>query len=467
MSSASALTSGVLLAGRYRLEEPLTNDADGPITLWKAHDDVLARPVALRVGSVDSPEARALLTGARGAAKLVHPSLTRVYDAGETEDFCYIVTELLTGETLEDRLALGPMDVVEAVELLAELADGIARAHAAGLYALRLAPRVVRFSAAGLPRLDTVPGAGTGDRPQALADDVRGLGEIGYAALTGRWPGPSSASTLPPAPRVDGEVCAVRQVRGGIPRELDDLIARAIGLQGPPITSAADFAAALEEVRSPVDPGTEEIVGALPDQGTRWLRSRGQRWSLAAAFIVLILGAVSLLRPGGSHYPQFTHRPSPTTHTPTPTPVTPVAWHPVSIREFDPYGDHTDPHVAEAPNAIDGNPDTAWHTQTFFSPDLGNIKPGVGLLVDLGQSRRVGVVEVQLVRAGATVELLASDTEPATDKDMRLVATVRDAAGTFAFHPRLAARYWLVWLTRLPPSGGGYASGIAELSFQS
>ncbi|ABK53917.1 hypothetical protein Acel_2145 [Acidothermus cellulolyticus 11B] len=473
MSSVSTLTAGTVLAGRYRLERPLdvapSHGATASHAVWSARDDLLARPVAVRIHRTGEYAGQASFGDVRGAARLVHPALLRIYDAGEGDDFGYLVTELPAGETLEDRLHAGPLDPAEAAALLLVLADGVARAHAAGFCRFSITPHTVRLLPTGQPRLDSVPVAETGD-PTGIADDVRALGWLGYAAATAKWPGPPRLSSLPPAPRVEGALCTVRQVRGGVPRNFDDIISRLIGLSGPPITSADELATQLEQQQRIEDvEETREFAPVPAAQRTRWVPGRGQRWSLAAALVLLIAGLIGLFRNNSGGYLQFPHHTGPAQQTVparSPSPA-PVVIHPASIEEFDPYGDHTDPHVKEAPAAIDGDPETAWHTQTFFSPAFGNIKPGVGLLVDLGASRHVATIDVRMLNAGATVALYASDTAPHTERDMQHIATSADAGLTVSFRPDQAHRYWLLWLTRLPPARGGYASGISEITFRS
>ena len=81
------------------------------------------------------------------------------------------------------------------------------------------------------------------------------------------------------------------------------------------------------------------------------------------------------------------------------------------VSDFDPVQDRgngtENPELA--PFAIDGNPATSWETLQYFNnPKLGLLKPGVGLVVDLGHVRQVGAVKVSLGGDGTTVELRAA-----------------------------------------------------------
>jgi hypothetical protein len=210
--------------------------------------------------------------------------------------------------------------------------------------------------------------------------------------------------------------------------------------------------------------------------GRSWLpRRRRTRLGLLAGAVVLCVAIGGLFWTGPTIYPHFTTHSGQNTTTPTDTAAAgataPHALRPRTISEFDPYGDHTDPHVGEAVFAIDTNPATAWHTQTFGSAALGNLKPGVGLLVDLGSAHAVSAVHLRLLGNGTTVALLESKgpQAPTSDKAMTTVATQVDAPSDVTLHPANApsARYWVVWLTKLPAAGDGFHGGVAEVTFES
>ena len=106
--------------------------------------------------------------------------------------------------------------------------------------------------------------------------------------------------------------------------------------------------------------------------------------------------------------------------------------------------------------AVDGQAATAWSTDRYRTADLGGLKPGVGLLLDLGAPTALSRVDVDLTAAGAGLEVRAGDRLGIDETSLPLVAR-DDAAREVA---RLVvpagtrARYWLVWLTRLPADDG-------------
>ncbi|MFG2002858.1 cellulose binding domain-containing protein [Spirillospora sp. NPDC048911] len=152
------LTPGQSLGGRYRLVVPL--GSGGMATVWRAHDTVLERAVAVKVphenGPADWPEesTRRLQQEAKAAARLAHPNITGVYDYGEEGDLPYVVMELLDGESLAARLEDGPLSWTEAAGIGAQLADALAAAHALGVVHRDVKPANVFLTPTGVKVLD-------------------------------------------------------------------------------------------------------------------------------------------------------------------------------------------------------------------------------------------------------------------------------------------------------------------------
>ncbi|MEV4542816.1 serine/threonine-protein kinase [Micromonospora echinaurantiaca] len=216
-----ALHPGRLLARRYRLLDQI--GAGGMSVIWRAHDEVLDRIVALKVLApslaADARFRDMVRTEARSAAQLVHPHVTSVHDYGETvapdgSITSFVVMELLTGEELELRLTEGPLPWPEAVELGAQVADALATAHRLGIVHRDITPANVMLTRTGAKVLDfgiaTRVGAPDEDEdgdtfgtpayvaperldgaPAQPATDVYSLGVLLYQALTGRVPYPA------------------------------------------------------------------------------------------------------------------------------------------------------------------------------------------------------------------------------------------------------------------------------------
>jgi hypothetical protein len=124
------------LAGRYRLAEPLGRGGMG--TVWRAHDDLLGRTVAVKELSLPrgiAPEHRATLREraireARVSARLKHGSIIRVHDVIAEDDRPWIVMELLTGRALDEA---GPLPPRRVAEIGVAVLDALGAAHAQGV----------------------------------------------------------------------------------------------------------------------------------------------------------------------------------------------------------------------------------------------------------------------------------------------------------------------------------------------
>lgn len=141
--SGHAYAPGELIAEKYRLVRLIAQGGMGSI--WIAHNLALDVQVALKLIRLDVKADGAderLLTEARAAARLKHPSILRVFDFGRTRSGDpFIVMEHLQGETLGDVLDRdGRLDAVTTVQLMLPIADGLIAAHAKGIMHRDLKP---------------------------------------------------------------------------------------------------------------------------------------------------------------------------------------------------------------------------------------------------------------------------------------------------------------------------------------
>jgi len=202
-------------------------------------------------------------------------------------------------------------------------------------------------------------------------------------------------------------------------------------------------------------------------------RRRGGGWLRVAAAIagvvVLVVAVVLAFNLG---------RGSDTSETPTaqqsqgPTKAPSRVLDIANVSDFDPEGNPSDENPDLVPLATDGQPSTAWQTLTYSRPNLGGLKSGVGLLVDLGGAKQVSRVDLTLIGAPTSVKLLAAPKgagEPTGTAGLDTVASRQDA-GTkvqLRLDKPVTTRYLVVWLTSLPPADGGYKGQVAEVSVRS
>jgi tetratricopeptide (TPR) repeat protein len=142
--------------GPYRIVRRLGAGGMGEVFL--ADDTRLGRKVALKTlsASGDAQPAetrRKLLREARAAARLNHPNIAAVYDVVELGDEAHIVMEYVSGETLAQRLAAGPLLPAAVVDLGVQVADALVEAHGAGVIHRDLKPANIALGPAGKPKI--------------------------------------------------------------------------------------------------------------------------------------------------------------------------------------------------------------------------------------------------------------------------------------------------------------------------
>ncbi|MFE5710050.1 serine/threonine protein kinase [Streptomyces sp. NPDC056501] len=498
--TAPELHSGHKLARRYRLEECVTR-LDG-FSSWRAVDEKLRRAVGVHLLPADHPRARSVLAAARSSALLGDPRFVQVLDAVEENDLVYVVHEWLPDSTeLTALLATGPMEAYDAYQLVSQVSQAMAAAHREGLAHLRLTPSAVLRSSTGQYRIrglavNAALRGITAERPQRT--DTEAIGALLYAALTQRWPYDSDAYGLSGLPKGVG-LLSPDQVRAGVHRGLAEIAMRALANDGAtasrqdrPCTTPDELAkavAAMPRVKPP-----EPTFATPPDyqrttyqQGTYGrpqarpaapqpvivppapLQSRtgtALKWAVSA----LLIAALGL---GSWQIADRLLAPEPDTKTPVTSPTVdekPEPPKPISIASAQDFDPPPKGSGGENPQAIqlayDGDPDTYWHTVNYFGSDFANLKPGVGMVLDLGTAKKISSVELSFV-GQTSVELRTAPSDassaPSTADEFTTQAEGSGSNVTLKPTKPITTRYVLVWLTELPADNGGYRGKLAEI----
>ncbi|NUK70801.1 protein kinase [Streptomyces lunaelactis] len=267
---------GVLVAERYRLDEPLGRGAMGEV--WRATDQALGRPVAVKLLRADDDDAAAerFRMEAQTAARLNHPHVVSMYDSGCHDGRFYLVMELVDGWSLSQELAVhGLLDPQEAGAIGAQMAAGLSAAHLQGVIHRDIKPgnimlttdRIVKITDFGIARFaddashtPTATGKilGTGSylaperavgRPALPASDVYALGCVLYELLTGRPPFLGENTPAVVQKHVSAAPVPPDHLRPEIPRSLADhllLLLAKDPAQRPTAEQAAGWLAAVE-----------------------------------------------------------------------------------------------------------------------------------------------------------------------------------------------------------------------------
>ncbi|MFI7546746.1 serine/threonine-protein kinase [Actinoplanes sp. NPDC049599] len=305
--------AGTLLAFRYRLVSRL--ETGGMAEIWHAQDELLARPVALKLPTgLDRARADVLQLAwreARMGARLSHPGIAAVHDYDEAvrpdgSVAPFVVMELLGGETLAARLVRGPLPWREAATIGAAVAEALAAAHTSGVVHRDVKPGNVMLTPTGVKILDFGISAVTGEpdddetgatfgtpayvaperldgKPAEPATDVYGLGVLLYEMVTGQPPYPVDTWEELAQARAGGTAA----LPATLPPAFRELVCRCLVDEPDRRPAAAEVNEILTELAEPEQPAPAEPAGA---GGTR--RSGRRRLVLWSGLVAL---AVSML----------------------------------------------------------------------------------------------------------------------------------------------------------------------------
>jgi len=238
----------------YRILEKLGEGGMGVI--YKAEDTKLGRTVALKFlppEMMRDPDANArFLQEARTAATLDHQNICTVYEIGEADGQTYIAMALIEGESLRDKIARGPLGLGEAIDLAAQVADGLAAAHGKGIVHRDMKPgnvmvtpegqaRIMDFGlakSAGQARL-TRTGTTTGTVAYMSPEQSRGeevdhrtdiwsFGVMLYEMVTGRRPFRADRDQAVIRSILDDEPEPITGLRTGVPMDLERITSKAM-----------------------------------------------------------------------------------------------------------------------------------------------------------------------------------------------------------------------------------------------
>jgi hypothetical protein len=344
------------LSGRYRLDVLLGRG--GTADVFKATDLRLGgRPVAVKRFRPDSrgvPQ-NGFSEEALLLARLRHPHLVTVYDAGQDEDSAYLVMEHIDGTTLRERIAAGPLPFDHVVRLGSRLASALAHVHAAGIVHRDIKPSNVLLDAEGEPFLaDFGISRPTGDPTRAEPGTL--VGTLAYMApeqVLGKGSGPASdvyalglvmLECLKGAKEYRGEAPEAGMARllrppdtaTGVPEALVPLLEAMTRSEPAARPDAARcallFQAAAGVPARPAPSGHDTTTrppaavllppDTLPDDAARRKRKRRALVAAAAAAVLAATGAVLAgTADGGRQTPRTAERRSPATAPPATAPA--------------------------------------------------------------------------------------------------------------------------------------------------
>jgi hypothetical protein len=459
---------GTLLCNRFRLEEKV--GSGGMSTVYRAFDETLERSVAIKLlhadMSQDDSQLERFRREARAAARLSHPHVVTVIDAGEDDGRPFIVFEYVEGETLKDRIRrLGRLPIAEAIAYAIEMGRALSAAHAEQIVHRDVKPQNVLIDAEGRAKVT--------DFGIARSLGMDGLTAAGRVLGTTDYVAPEQAVGEGATQQADIYslgICLWEMLTGDVPFKAENQVAVAMQHVRDPLPDVQKLRPEVSSVlASVVDRATRKELGnryadvseMLPGDTAGWvpLRIRAPRRIAAVTALVLVAAAIVIAVV--------------VTHTKTGGETGDAAPRKVAagvvrvqfagVKDYDPEGDER-----ESPNsirlAIDGNRKTRWATEHYSAGFEGAHKAGVGLWVRT--SKAVAATELDLISPFANWQ---GSVYGVNGKPPDSIRGWQQLSGTFTAKSvnKIALDtagqpfdHYLVWVTKL----AGEQAGIMELS---
>ncbi|HKG36301.1 MAG TPA: protein kinase [Solirubrobacterales bacterium] len=489
--SVSAQMIGTVLSDRYRLEAKL--GSGGMSTVYLARDETLDRPVAVKVMhremSEQADQLQRFRQEARAVAKLSHPNVVAVIDAGEDGGHPYIVFEYIEGETLKQRIGrLGALDVQDAIAYAIEIARGVCTAHERNMVHRDIKPQNVLIDPEGRAKVTdfgiarqleqdgvTATGRvlGTTDYvapEQAMGrvvdprSDVYSLGVVLYEMLTGDVPFHADSQVGVAMKHVNEDLPDVQRRRPEVSAAVATVVERATAKD--PEQRYQDVEAMIDDLQTALEVEASR-AGHATGEATSVLETvplpkrklaRGRRFTIAAALLLLGVAAAAVAAVilisggdvgggGGANGSGNENR---------------IALQ--AANDFDPVGD-AEEHPDEVGLAVDGNPTgTAWTTENYEQLDYG--KEGVGLYVDAGRPVVATAMQLRTSDAGWEFDVYgAREPSDSLDDWTRLVTgkTTEKITDVSLDTANNEFRYYLIWSTSPAETDDGFGASISDI----
>lgn len=470
---------------RYHLTDRLGHG--GCATVYRGWDEKLERTVAVKIMDRqidgDPRQLERFHREARAVAKLSHPHIVTVIDAGEDQGHPYIVFECIEGETLKSKVCReGQLSISESIAYAIEIARALQIAHNHQIVHRDIKPqnvlineegsaKVTDFGIAWMPKQKdlTIEGQVLGSTyyispEQALGkqvgpqSDLYSLGIVLFEMLTGHVPFTGNNQIAVAMRHVRERVPDVRSYRPEISASLasvvDSLTAREVERRYCDTAMAIaelERVLAIETTRSGnVSGEATAVLQTLPIETKRRIPLR-LRHPIAVLLTILLAAAcgMSVMLTVARN----TQRGTGLRGEKAPPGLTEISLGQKAARDYDPIGDDRE-HPAEAAFVVDRDPQTTWSTE-HYQGGLGD-KEGVGIYVATPEQTHARMLEVQTPTPGWSATIYGAQSKPPNQISapgwVRLAQKQRiQRKQDFKLRSNGEEfRYYLVWITKFP-----------------